>query len=600
MTRTLELGAVRTPRQRTRYGSVFIVARRSPSATPLPAVPEAAVIIHPARHTVTFLTLLLSAAAWTACGSDDSAFVGPPAGSGGSGGSTGGNGAFTGGGSAGQGGEGASAGGATGGSVGTGVCKDVACPSEGQTCVAAGDSASCQCPAGVDCGGVNACSVTPSVCDVNASCETFTGGFTCRCAPGYAGNGFTCQDVDDCALGRAACDAAHGVCVDEAGTHACECDSGFVGDGYFCKPAAEDACAPNPCQGGGSCTNTKDGFICSCPLGAAGPTCADTASCSVVTFADADLEALVRAQLDKPSGDIVPADFSGQKALFIGEDDGVSDLSGLECWTNLEQLSLVGGAVTDLTPLQHLGALRRLELSCSAVTDLSPLGGLVSLESLSLRRDFDCVAPPPLSSFGSLADLTGLRSLDVSGNRVADLSPLAGLGRLRVLVAENNQITSVSALAGLKSLETLRLSGNQIEDVEPLAVLPVPRLLALGDNGLGDVAPLGALGSLVELHLRHNEIADVSALAGLSNLLELDVAQNDIAAVAPLAELVGLTLLNLAENQVSSLEPFVSNASFGTRGRLFVMDNPLPCATEQEHIDALVTRGLDVIGECSP
>ena len=87
---------------------------------------------------------------------------------------------------------------------------------------------------------------------------------------------------------------------------------------------------------------------------------------------------------------------------------------------------------------------------------------------------------------------------------------------------------------------------------------------------------------------------------GLSNLRELDLAQNELSSAAPLAALSGLTFLNLAENQVSSLEPFVKNTSYGLRGELFVVQNPLPCASEQESIDALEARGLDVVGDCVP
>lgn len=41
---------------------------------------------------------------------------------------------------------------------------------------------------------------------------------------GYAGDGHSCEDIDECATGLAMCDQ---VCVNEPGGFRCECNDGY-------------------------------------------------------------------------------------------------------------------------------------------------------------------------------------------------------------------------------------------------------------------------------------------------------------------------------------------------------------------------------------
>lgn len=64
------------------------------------------------------------------------------------------------------------------------------------------------------------------------------------------------------------------------------------------------------------------------------------------------------------------------------------DLSGLERFTSLRTLEIVGGDVADLAPLASLGALRKLKIVCAKVSDLSPLATLTELEDLEINFTF--------------------------------------------------------------------------------------------------------------------------------------------------------------------------------------------------------------------
>ena len=54
-------------------------------------------------------------------------------------------------------------------------------------------------------------------CDPNATCNT-TGGAACACNTGYAGDGMTCGDVDECATSNGGCPAA---CLNTTGSFTC-------------------------------------------------------------------------------------------------------------------------------------------------------------------------------------------------------------------------------------------------------------------------------------------------------------------------------------------------------------------------------------------
>ena len=136
-----------------------------------------------------------------------------------------------------------------------------------------------------------------------------------------------------------------------------------------------------------------------------------------------------------------------------------------------------------------LSGLRRLDLSGNRLTDISPLAGLGGLASLDLSGN-------ALANIAPLASLTGLRRLDLRGNRIADLAPLASLPRLEVLLLDGNRIVDVGALTHLGTLEHLGLSDNAVVELGPLSDLWSLRRLDVGGNPALDLSPLGDLETL--------------------------------------------------------------------------------------------------------
>jgi len=74
-------------------------------------------------------------------------------------------------------------------------------------------------------------------CDTdNGLCNEVNGAEVCSCAKGYTlnGDGKTCDDTDECALGTDACSQ---ICANTDGGYNCSCESGYVlnVDGNTCE-----------------------------------------------------------------------------------------------------------------------------------------------------------------------------------------------------------------------------------------------------------------------------------------------------------------------------------------------------------------------------
>ena len=148
-----------------------------------------------------------------------------------------------------------------------------------------------------------------------------------------------------------------------------------------------------------------------------------------------------------------------------------------------------------------------------------------------------------------LASLTELRQQGRQGTDpqtpdrfVASLEGLQYAVNLTTLqLMSNLTLTDVSLLSGLTELTDLDLSGNRISDVTPLSELVNLTRLDLGFNlFIGDVGPLSGLTGLETLVLNINEIADTTPLSNLTNLRRLDLGTNFIADLSPLVTNTGV------------------------------------------------------------
>ncbi|MCH2109283.1 MAG: leucine-rich repeat domain-containing protein [Polyangiaceae bacterium] len=477
-------------------------------------------------------------------------------------------------------------------------CEGVRCAGENQECRVTSGVAACQCRegfSGASCRDVDECAAIPNLCGEGATCTNFRGGYRCGCADGYELVEGRCEDVDECALGRDRCAPDHGVCQNQAGGYDCSCEDGFFGDGFFCKDV--DDCASNPCDNGGSCENSPDGFRCVCDQNYGGSDC--SVACVSVTFSDDNLEELVRELVERPTGSILPNDLLELTSLRIPADSEVADLSGLECWSSLEELYLPETTITDLSPLKSLNNLELLDASCADWSSFEPVEDLTQLRRLRVvASNAVCPQLTRLSSFAGLDSLYQLEELNISSHAFTSLAGIEAMSGLKRLYAGDNQLTDISDLETSYELSELVLQDNLVDSLAGLSGLHNLRRLNLSQNSLDDLQGLAQFPSLDFLDLSQNSLETADGLEILSALGELNISFNQLSDAAPLAALTTASKIQISSNQIQSLGPLVENKDFGRSGELWVVDNPLSCSTEAASFEDLESRGLLIRGQC--
>jgi hypothetical protein len=209
-----------------------------------------------------------------------------------------------------------------------------------------------------------------------------------------------------------------------------------------------DNCTPNPCMNGGTCTDGIDSYACVCVEGLSGSNCELVSCDGVIPLPDPNLEAAIRYAIEKPSGDIMKTDLAILTEFFLGTSRNISNLTGIQCASNLTELDLQTNQISDLSPLAGLTGLRRLWLAHNQITDLSPLAGLKNLSTLKLD-DNQIVDPIPL------AGLDNLETLSLSINQIADLSSLvSGVPALVELFLLDNPIDCAAQAASIQALRS--------------------------------------------------------------------------------------------------------------------------------------------------
>ena len=103
-----------------------------------------------------------------------------------------------------------------------------------------------------------------------------------------------------------------------------------------------------------------------------------------------------------------------------------------------------------------------------------------------------------------------LTHLNLSNNKIRDISSLGELKNIQTLRLSENQISDISSLKKLKNIQELVLSSNQINDISPLRELKNIKTLDLCKNQINDISPLKELKNIIELDLRHNKIKQLS------------------------------------------------------------------------------------------
>nr|XP_041576882.1 leucine-rich repeat and guanylate kinase domain-containing protein isoform X3 [Taeniopygia guttata] len=130
-------------------------------------------------------------------------------------------------------------------------------------------------------------------------------------------------------------------------------------------------------------------------------------------------------------------------------------------------LSLPGRGLSDISILSGYIHLQKMELSSNKINDLSCVSHMPYLVELDASKNqlttyFDFKAPKNLKSFNQIEKVDGLKSLkslqrvDLSNNKIKSLQGLEEHDLLEMINLEDNQVAEVSELKWIKDLPLLR------------------------------------------------------------------------------------------------------------------------------------------------
>jgi internalin A len=287
-----------------------------------------------------------------------------------------------------------------------------------------------------------------------------------------------------------------------------------------------------------------------------------------VTFADANLEKAVRAQLNNQSCDICPNDVLSITQLVIQSQ--VSNYSGIEKLVNLQKITIQNNTIADFTFVSGLTGINTIDVSSGChVTSLTGLDSdanpvTITVTQLNLGNAH-------ISDISGLSKLKNLQQLTLNDNQITSLAPLAGMTKLQQLNVTLNQLTTLAGLETDTSLQILQSNWNQISDIGALSGLISLQQISLNTNNLSNIGPLSALTNVTLLDLMTNHITDITALQTMTSLKNVTLSYN--------AGLFDLT-------------PLVNNTYFGSGAQVQV-GGTLVILTDQDVID-LTNKGVTV------
>jgi internalin A len=258
----------------------------------------------------------------------------------------------------------------------------------------------------------------------------------------------------------------------------------------------------------------------------------------VVNFQDANLESAMREVINKPTGNIYPADLNKIVKLDCCN-KGIIQLWGLEYCNNLEILKIWGNSIYDISLLSTFTKIEELYLGYNDwnnslfygnnISNISPIENLTNLKVLYLPNN-------PVNNLTPLSNLINLTELCLFKNQIQDddLRMLSNLTNLNMLFIDNNNLKNVSALGNLTQIEFLTIHSNQIEDLSFITNYKNINHLLLHWNNINDISPLANLTTLEIISLEHNNIQNIASITNLINLNYLRLDQNNINNITPL------------------------------------------------------------------
>ncbi|MBO5248374.1 MAG: leucine-rich repeat domain-containing protein [Clostridia bacterium] len=322
-----------------------------------------------------------------------------------------------------------------------------------------------------------------------------------------------------------------------------------------------------------------------------------------MTFIDGGLEPHVRNALELDKNTVITI---GDCLMLEELDCTYDEALGVKMrvsydfryFPNLKTLNLTGNAIEDLDGFAYLSKLETLSLAenpvrTATLSDEDSDDDVRSLEILGRLpiKNLDVSGESVLTSASLLPVMTGLETLNISGNSLDSLSFIAtNCPNLKTLIASDCTVSTLQDLGGCNSLVSLDLSRTEASDLSFLSslkqlseltldgvsfvdypsLLKAPLLvsLSLSDCNVSDLSWISEFTVLEKLDLSHNQISDASLVNGSVSVKKINLSHNMISQFSLTDEWSGVEELNLSENAITAFSVSLVQGS----GALKVLD----------------------------
>jgi hypothetical protein len=117
-----------------------------------------------------------------------------------------------------------------------------------------------------------------------------------------------------------------------------------------------------------------------------------------------------------------------------------------------------------------------------------------------------------------IADIKGLRKLDLDRTKVSDLAPIRGLTELESLYLKGTKVSDLSPIHEMTTLESLYLEATEVSDLAPILNLTGLHRLSLNQTRVSDLFPIHGLTVLWGLDISQTPISDLRPLVKTEQL----------------------------------------------------------------------------------
>lgn len=269
------------------------------------------------------------------------------------------------------------------------------------------------------------------------------------------------------------------------------------------------------------------------------------------------VEVLIRLANEGPNTSCqdIQAKLSKREFVNIAE-SGISDLSPLAEFSQIESLDLSHNLITSTEALENLPKLDRINISGNQLTKFPNFRASKKLEMINVGFN-------PISEIENISHLSSLKKLEIDATDINDFSAIRG-DSLRELSAKYLRgEPDFSTLGRLPDLRALSIDeSHPSDDLSVFSSFPNLRKLSSRYNGVKSVAGISKLRKLRTIVLEGNDIREITSGQLPTSTNTLDISNNPIEDFAFLSKLTKLSwTLNLDKtgfsdwSQVSALLP---------------------------------------------